>query len=141
MPHGLDVRRLAELEQQWFEQLDPGDALQHGDLRADNVVRDPDGRLGLVDWTHNWTAPGWADLVRLGPDLHANGGHDPELFLRRSAWGDASPLGVDVMLAGLAGRAWRDGHLADIPELPGLRQMQRAQGDATLRWLAARSAG
>lgn len=141
VPYGLDVRQLADLERQWFEQLDQGEALQHGDLRADNVVRDPAGRLWLVDWTHAWTAPGWADVVRLGPDLHAHGGHDPEEFLRHSAWSDAPRLGVDVMLAGLAGRAWRDGHLADIPELPGLRQMQREQGDATLRWLAARSAG
>jgi len=32
----------------------------------------------------------------------------------------------------------RDGHLPDVPDLPGLRQMQREQADATLRWLARR---
>jgi hypothetical protein len=138
LPYGLDVPRLAELERRWFEQLGGGAALQHGDLRADNVVREPGGRLWLVDWTHRWTAPGWADLVRLGPDLAAHGGHDPEAFLRGSAWGDAPSDGVDVMLAGLAGRAWRDGHRPDDPGSPHLRRMQLEQGDAALRWLARR---
>ena len=138
LPYGLDVAQLAELERHWLGQLGGGTALQHGDLRADNVVREPSGRLWLVDWTHRWTAPGWADLVRLGPDLAANGQHDPEVFLSRSAWGDAPRDGVDVMLAGLAGRAWRDGHLPDVPGLPHLRRMQLEQGDAALHWLARR---
>lgn len=140
LPHGLDVPRLAALERRWSEVLSDGPALQHGDLRADNVVREPGGRLWLVDWTHRWTAPGWADLVRLGPDLDAHGGHDPESFLAGSAWGDAPRDHVDVLLAGLAGRAWRDGHLPDVPGLPHLRRMQREQGDAALRWLARRLA-
>lgn len=138
LPHRLDVPRLAALERCWSEALEAGPALQHGDLRADNVVREPGGRLWLVDWTHRWTAPGWVDLVRLGPDLSANGGHDPEAFLAGSAWSDAPRDGVDVLLAGLAGRAWRDGHLPDVPGLPHLRHMQRAQADAALRWLARR---
>ena len=139
LPYGLDAVRLAALEDRWFDALGSGTALQHGDLRADNVVREPGGRLWLVDWTHRWAAPGWADLVRLAPDLAANGGHDPQVFLTASAWGaDAPREGVDVMLAGLAGRCWRDGHLPEVPGLPGLRAMQRDQGQATLRWLAAR---
>jgi hypothetical protein len=138
LPYGLDVARLAELEADWLRQLEWGSALQHGDLRADNVVREPRGRLWLVDWTHRWTAPGWADLVRLAPDLMAHGGHDPDAFLGGSAWSDAPSHGVDVMLAGLAGRAWRDGHLPELPTFPGLRRMQREQADATLCWLARR---
>lgn len=138
LPYGLDVQMLADLERHWFEALGAGSALQHGDLRADNVVREPSGRLWLVDWTHKWTAPGWSDLVRLGPDMAAHGGIDPESFLSSSAWSDAPREGVDVMLAGLAGRCWRDGHLPDEPGLPHLRPMQLGQGDATLRWLARR---
>ncbi|WP_153011637.1 aminoglycoside phosphotransferase [Serinicoccus chungangensis] len=139
LPNGFEVSALAELERRWFEALGPGRALQHGDLRADNVVREPSGRLWLVDWTHKWTAPGWADLVRLAPDMAAHGGQDPEAFLRRSAWNDAPRDGVDVMLAGLAGRCWRDGHLPAAPGLPHLRQMQLEQGDAILHWLAVRA--
>jgi len=138
LPYGLDVPRLAGLEREWRDRLGGGGALQHGDLRADNVVREPRGRLWLVDWTHRWTAPGWADLVRLGPDLRAHGDHDPEAFLHGSEWGDAPRDGVDVLLAGLAGRAWRDGHLPDPPGLPGLRRMQLEQADASLWWLAGR---
>lgn len=139
LPYGLDVHHLAELERRWLQVLDTGNALQHGDLRADNVIREPSGRLRLVDWTHRWTAPGWSDLVRLAPDLALNGGNDPEAFMNESAWPDAPQDDVNVMLAGLAGRCWRDGHLPDEPSIPHLRQMQRAQGDATLRWLAHRT--
>jgi hypothetical protein len=138
LPYGLDVGLLADLERHWFEALGAGSALQHGDLRADNVVREPSGRLWLVDWTHKWTAPGWADLVRLGPDMAAHGGNDPEAFLKNSAWSDALDDGVNAMLAGLAGRCWRDGHLPYEPGLPHLRRMQLEQGDATLQWLARR---
>jgi hypothetical protein len=138
LPYGLDAQRLADLERRWFEALDPGRALQHGDLRSDNVIREPSGRLWLVDWTHTWTAPGWSDLVRLAPDLLANGNNDPEEFLNASAWADSPRDDVDVMLAGLAGRCWRDGHLPDEPTIPHLRRMQREQGDAILRWLAQR---
>lgn len=138
LPYGLRVEMLAELESEWFPALEPGTALQHGDIRRDNVIREPSGRLWLVDWTHRWTAPGWSDWVRLAPDVAASG-FDPEVLLKKSAWSDIDDHGVNVMLAGLAGRCWRDGHLPDIPGLPQLRPMQLLQGDMTLRWLAERT--
>jgi hypothetical protein len=137
LPYGLHVEILAELEADWHAQLEVGTALQHGDIRRDNVVREPSGRLWLVDWTHRWTAPGWADWVRLAPDVAASG-FDPEAVLQGSAWADADAHAVNVMLAGLAGRCWRDGHRPDVPGLPQLRPMQLLQGDMTLRWLARR---
>jgi hypothetical protein len=45
---------------------------------------------------------------------------------------------VNVALAGLAGRAWREGHLPDLPAVPGLRDMQRVQAFHLLRWLESR---
>jgi hypothetical protein len=75
--------------------------------------------------------------VRLAPDVAASG-FDPEAVLQGSAWADADAHAVNVMLAGLAGRCWRDGHLPDVPGLPQLRPMQLLQGDMTLRWLARR---
>jgi hypothetical protein len=138
LPYGLSVGMLAELEAQWHPTLTAGTALQHGDIRRDNVVREPSGRLWLVDWTHRWTAPGWADWVRLAPDVAASG-FDAESFLLASAWPDADAHAVDVMLAGLAGRCWRDGHLPGVAGLPQLRPMQLLQGDMTLRWLARRT--
>jgi hypothetical protein len=106
LPYGLSVEMLAELESDWFSALEPGNALQHGDSRRDNVAREPSGRLWLVDWTHRWLGPGWADWVRLAPDVAASG-FDPEAVLRHSAWNDADDHGVNVMLAALAGRCWR----------------------------------
>ncbi|MBB2922326.1 aminoglycoside phosphotransferase [Cellulomonas cellasea] len=139
LPVDVPLSLLAELESRWLATLAPGSALHHGDLRRDNVLRGPGGRLRVVDWTHLWTAPGWLDLVRLGADVAACG-HDPERLLRRSCWADAPDDAVDVVLAGLAGRAWREGHLPDLPEVPGLRRMQREQGLHGLRWLEARLA-
>jgi hypothetical protein len=138
LPYGLLLHFLAELDAQWFVALGQGQALQHRDIRRDNVVREPSGRLWLVGWTHRWSAPGWADWVRLAPDVAASG-FDPETLLRDSAWGDVDQNAVNVMLAGLAGRCWRDGHLPGVPRLPELRPMQLLQGDMTLRWLAQRT--
>jgi hypothetical protein len=133
-PVDVPVRRLAELESRWLGVLVPGDALHHGDLRRDNVIREPGGRLRIVDWTHLWTAPGWMDLVRLLPDVAACG-HDPEGLLRRSCWRDVPDEDVDVALAGLAGRAWRD---CALPGEPRLRRMQREQAEHLLAWLSVR---
>jgi hypothetical protein len=88
-PISAPMARLAEMEARWTAVIGPGVALHHGDLRRDNVIREPGGKLRLVDWTHVWTAPGWMDLVRLLPDL-ALSGHDPDAVLRRSWWRDAT---------------------------------------------------
>ncbi|MBM2618197.1 aminoglycoside phosphotransferase [Actinoplanes sp. LDG1-06] len=138
LPVDLPIGLLADLESRWLPALSGGRArhdaaLHHGDLRRDNFLRRPDGRLVIVDWTHLWTAPGWMDVVRLAPDVAACG-HDPEQLLL-SCWPDAPPDAVNVALAGLAGRAWREWHL---PGPRRLRDMQREQGLQTLRWLATR---
>lgn len=137
LPVDVPLDQLADLESRWLETLSPGEALHHGDLRRDNVVREPSGRLRIVDWTHLWTAPGWLDLVRLLPDVAASG-HDPQTLLGASCWAQAPPADVNVALAGWAGRAWREGHLPEVPGLAGLRAMQREQGLHTLRWLQER---
>lgn len=139
LPIEVPISVLADLESRWLHALSADTALHHGDLRRDNVIRQPDGRLRVVDWTHLWTAPGWMDLVRLAPDLAACG-HDPEDLLQHSPWGDAPAADVDVALAGLAGRAWREGLLPESPTLPGLRRMQREQALHLLRWLESRLA-
>lgn len=140
LPIAVPVHVLADLENRWLPTLTSGAALHHGDLRRDNVMRTADGRLRIVDWTHLWSAPGWLDLVRLAPDLAASG-HDPQALLLGSCWAEAPVDAVDVVLAGLAGRAWREGHLPEVAEIPGLRRMQREQGLHTLRWLERRLVG
>ncbi|WP_380162036.1 phosphotransferase [Kineococcus sp. R86509] len=140
LPIAVPVRVLADLESRWLPTLASGPALHHGDLRRDNVMRTADGRLRIVDWTHLWSAPGWLDLVRLAPDVAASG-HDPQALLLGSCWAEAPVDAVDVVLAGLAGRAWREGHLPEVAAIPGLRRMQREQGLHTLRWLERRLTG
>lgn len=137
LPYGLRIETLAELETDWFAALRGGTSLQHGDIRRDNVIREPSGRLRLVDWTHRWTAPYWADWVRLVPDIAASG-LDPEQMLLRIAGPETPKHEVNVMLAGLAGRCWRDSHLPAVTGLPQLRPLQSLQADMTLRWLAQR---
>jgi phosphotransferase family enzyme len=138
LPAPVPLGLLADLEREWFAALGPGSAMQHGDLRRDNVIRHgAGGRLWLVDWAHVWTGPGWLDLVRLAPDM-AGDGRDPEDVLRRSCWADADPHAVNVALAGLAGRAWRDGHRRDGAGLSGLRRMQRDQATELIVWLGRR---
>lgn len=141
LPVPLPLGLLADLEADWFRALGSGSAMQHGDLRRDNVLRQGAGgrvdRLWVVDWAHVWTGPGWLDLVRLAPDM-AESGCDPEDVLRRSCWAEADPHAVNVALAGLAGRAWRDGHRPDLAEVPGLRRMQRRQAFQLFVWLGRR---
>ena len=137
VPYGLRVETLAGLEEDWFVALRGATSLQHGDLRRDNVMREPSGRLRFVDWTHRWTAPNWADWVRLVPDISADG-FDPEQLFQSLTGPETPEHEVNVMLAGLAGRCWRDGYLGAVPGLPQLRPMQRLQGDMALRWLAQR---
>jgi aminoglycoside phosphotransferase (APT) family kinase protein len=54
--------RLAELEAEW-EAAAAGDALVHSDLRADNLLVRPDGRVVVVDWPHASVGAPWVDLV------------------------------------------------------------------------------
>jgi hypothetical protein len=133
LPVDIPIPALAELESRWMPALAEGTALHHGDLRRDNFLGRPDGRLLIVDWTHLWTAPGWMDVVRLAPDVAACG-HDPEWLLQQ-CWPDAPADAVNVALAGLAGRAWREW---SQPGPAALRHMQREQGFHTLKWLEAR---
>jgi hypothetical protein len=52
LPVDVPVSVLAGLESHWSWALAADTALHHGDLRRDNVMRQPDGRLRIVDWTH-----------------------------------------------------------------------------------------
>ncbi|WP_143133920.1 aminoglycoside phosphotransferase [Actinoplanes philippinensis] len=148
---GLDPVRLAALEAGWPLLAEGGHRrhghlhhghlhhghLHHGDVRRDNLIRGTDGRLRLLDWTHRWTAPGWADLVLLMPDLIRDG-LDPEPILAASVWAGAPAHEVNVLLTGLLGYWFNAGHRPDLPHAPGLRALQRAQGSACASWLATR---
>jgi aminoglycoside phosphotransferase (APT) family kinase protein len=115
-----------------------GQAVVHCDLRADNIlIRDGD-TVVFVDWP--WASTGAAGLDRLFVLLNVNffGGHDVEKLVDVHLH-DAPPAQVTGVIAGLAGY-FVDVARRPAPDgIPTLRAFQRAQGEAALRWLAARS--
>ena len=50
-----------------------GDALVHLDVRPDNLVREPSGRMRVVDWNQAVVGAPWVDLVSLWPLMHHHG--------------------------------------------------------------------
>ncbi|MFD7711474.1 aminoglycoside phosphotransferase family protein [Streptomyces sp. NPDC059786] len=132
---------LADLADRWTGAAD-GDTLVHSDLRADNVLLTPDGRVVLVDWPHARRAAPWFDLLVMLPCVRAQGGPDPEeVFAAHPLGQGADPDGVTATLAGLAGYFIHGSRQPPPPGLPTLRAFQRAQGEAALEWLRTRLRG
>ncbi|MFI1194002.1 phosphotransferase [Micromonospora sp. NPDC020750] len=116
-----------------------GDTLCHGDLRADNLLVGPDGRVSVVDWPWACRGPAWLDTVLLLVNVRLHGGHDTEALLRaRPLTAAAEPDAVTGVLAGLAGFFADRARQPPPVGIPGLREFQRAQADAVLAWLAER---
>jgi hypothetical protein len=128
--------RLAELaaaEARW-EDATAGDRLLHGDVRSDNVLLTPDGRVVFVDWTSTCTGAGWFDALAMLPAVELEGGGSPEHVM------ELVGLEVDAdriipLVAAMAGYFAERGRLPDPPGLPTVRAFQRAQGEVTTAWL------
>ncbi|MGC4175854.1 phosphotransferase family protein [Demequina sp.] len=112
-----------------------GDALVHGDLRADNILL-AGGRAFIVDWPWATRGAAWLDLAGYLPSHEMNGGD--------ACWDvfHAHPLsrGVELrhergIVAALAGYFTVMSTEPPHPALPGLREFQRAQAAPALRWL------
>jgi aminoglycoside phosphotransferase (APT) family kinase protein len=114
-----------------------GEALVHGDLRADNVMLDHEnGRVWLIDWPHASVGAPWLDLAFMLPSVSLQGGGDPAtLFAAQPVARGVADVDLRAGLAGLAGYfAWSS--LQPAPRgIPNLRSFQAAQAVATLRWL------
>lgn len=111
-----------------------GDGIVHGDLRADNVMIDADGKVWFIDWLHASIGASWLDLAFLLPSVAAQGGGDPAAIFAEHA----PHVSHDDLRAGLAGLTgslvW--GSLQPAPPgVPNLRPFQSAHGEAALRWL------
>jgi Ser/Thr protein kinase RdoA (MazF antagonist) len=84
-----------------------GDPLVYTDIRADNVLRSPQGTVTIVDWPWVCRGPAWLDtLVLINARLY--GGHDTHALL--------------INFVDTARRPPPKG-------LPTLRAFQRAQAD------------
>jgi aminoglycoside phosphotransferase (APT) family kinase protein len=129
--------RLAEIEEGW-PQAAAGETLLHGDLRADNILVNPD-RVVFVDWPHASVGAGWIDLTFMLPSVAMQGGPEPWVLFEGHPLGtNAPPERVDAVVAALSGFfVWR-GSLPPPPGIPGVRAFQRAQGAHAVAWLRHR---
>ena len=129
--------RLAELESAWPAAA-AGPSLLHGDLRADNVLLTDSGGV-VVDWPSACTGAAWVDLLLALPSVAMHGGGDPEAL-----WAAYPPaLGVDpaaatAVLAAATGYFLHGSRQPPPPNLPLLREVQRAQGKVAVAWLRRR---
>ena len=112
-----------------------GEVLMHNDIRSDNLLLTPDGRVVFVDWGMPCKGAAWQDLMMfaLTPDLQE--GADPDLLVRNHPLiRDVAASSIDVVvLAGYAvGRRW----LAQ----PDIDAYHLACAKASLQWVLRRAA-
>ncbi|WP_305789139.1 phosphotransferase [Symbioplanes lichenis] len=111
--------------------LRTGATVAHCDLRADNLLLRPDGRVVVVDWPAAAVAPAWLDRLHLAMDVTAHGG-DGDALIADIDPGHATDVG-----AGFTGYLLeRSRHPS--PGIPLVRDFQRALADALLPWLRDR---
>lgn len=134
-PAGLDpwlsarLPELHDLSQGTLSRLG-GSAIAHTDLRADNLLVQPDGAVKVIDWP--WASRGapWFDAVALLINVRWSGDLDvrPSLpAIRALGATDEDVLGV---IAGLGGFFLHSSRQPPNPGLPTLREFQAAQGRA-----------
>ncbi len=117
-----------------------GDTLLHLDLRADNLLLTPEGRVLVVDWPHARVGASWVDVVFFAPCVAMQGGPPPEELLARHPQArSAAPEAVTAVVAAVAGFFTGEGLQPAPPGLPTLRAFQAAQGEVARSWLARRT--
>ncbi len=133
-----NLERLADLEAP-LAQAAAGPWLQHGDLRADNVLLRPDGTAVAVDWPYAFRGAAFCDVVGMLPSVRVEGGPDPEDVLARHPL----PRGTDAdavtcYLAALTGYFVHASLQQPPPRIPHVRAFQRAQAEVCVPWLRHR---
>lgn len=131
--------RLAELEAAW-PALARGNRIVHGDLRADNMVRDRTAGVTFVDWAHATTGPACIDAASLAPQL-VLAGHAPAdiaCLLRDHPATATSADTTTAFLAALTGHWHRNARKPAPPGAPGLRAYQHRAAAAGLALLGYR---
>ncbi|TDE95986.1 aminoglycoside phosphotransferase family protein [Occultella glacieicola] len=132
-----NLESLADRADGWREAV-AGDALVHGDIRSDNLVR-AGGRMLVVDWPYAASGAPWVDLVLMLPSIGLEGGGDPEEIWRAHPLSvGADPDAVTALVAAVTGFFVHGSLQEPPPGIPHLRTFQRAQGEVALAWLRAR---
>ena len=131
--------RLIALEAEAPEAV-AGNALLHLDLRADNLLLTPEGRVMVVDWPHARVGVPWLDPVFFAPSVTMQGGPPPEELLSRLPQARrVDPDALTAVVAAVAGFFNGEALRPAPPGLPTLRAFQAAQGEAARSWLARRT--
>ncbi|MGW1364514.1 phosphotransferase [Streptomyces chartreusis] len=131
--------QLAELEAVW-PTLAYGDRIVHGDLRADNMVRDHHLGVTFVDWAHATTGPACVDAASLAPQL-VLAGHAPADIaglLQDHPATASDPETTTAFLAALTGHWHRNARKPAPPGAPGLRAYQHRAAAAGIALLGYR---
>jgi aminoglycoside phosphotransferase len=127
---------LAAIEATWTAAA-KGDALVHCDLRADNILLTPDGVV-FVDWPHARIGAPWLDLLFLLPSAAVTGTDPEEVWATYPPARGADPDAVTAFLVALTGFFLYQSLLPPPRNLERVREFQRVQGEAALRWVDAR---
>jgi hypothetical protein len=109
-----------------------GETLVHFDIRADNLLIRPDGRVIIVDWPWGCVGPAWLDRLLLGLDVLVKGGDPARVF------DGIEPGVVTDVIAGIDGMFEHIYRLPPPPGIPTVRAFQRSAADAILPWLRER---
>ncbi|GAA5126376.1 phosphotransferase family protein [Pseudonocardia adelaidensis] len=127
---------LAAIEEGWTAAAE-GSSLVHGDLRADNILLTPRGVV-FVDWPHARIGAPWLDLLFLLPSAAVTGTDPEEVWTAYPPARAAAPDAVTAVLVALTGFFLHQSVLPPPKNLERVREFQRAQGEAALRWVEAR---
>ncbi|MET9083207.1 phosphotransferase [Streptomyces sp. NPDC004237] len=144
-PAGLEpatralLPQLADMEAAW-PALARGDRIVHGDLRADNMVRDHHRGITFVDWAHATTGPACTDAASLAPQL-VLAGHAPadvDRLLREHPSTASNAETTTAFLVSLTGHWHRNARQPAPRGAPGLRAYQHRAAAAGLALLGCR---
>lgn len=109
----------------------------HQDLRSDNILFDPKGRVYLVDWPNACRGPVVMDIVYFLSTISAESGFDAEILLGLYEKTTGIKLDRTALATALASSS---GHVADsayraVPlKLPRLRWIQKVTLWSMLQW-------
>ncbi len=122
-------------------QATAGDALVHGDIRADNILIDGD-RAWIVDWAYASVGAPWADLAGFLPSVEMQGGGSAhEIFAAHPLARGVAHEDLRALVAAFVGFLFVHSLRPEVPEIPTLRAFQWAQAVPTIRWLRALEPG
>jgi aminoglycoside phosphotransferase (APT) family kinase protein len=121
-----------------YAEVTAGDTLVHTDIRDDNLILSPDGRVWICDW--NWPVVGaaWLDSLFLLIAPRGDGLDVEKRLATLRLTRDVPAESVDVVLAWVCGYFLRQAGQPVPPTSPYLRDAQRWMGEVTWDWLAER---